>query len=130
MATTSKVTRFDALSAIIAFAEDNGYENDEILDIARKMRDKLKTPSKAGTITAAAKVNDDILDNNIHLFDDGKVLTAREFANNANGMPVDSNGRPSVHKATAILVRGVNTGKLVKVPAEKKSAPMQYALNN
>lgn len=128
MATTNKVTRFIALSTLIEFAKANDFDNAEVMEIAEKMRDKLKTPSKAGTTTHTAKKNDEFFDAHVDVFADGKELTAREYANAINGFPCDNNGRPSIHKATAILVRAVNEGKLVKVPSEKKSAPMSYKL--
>lgn len=123
-----KITRKDALSAAITFMNDNGYDNEDVMNVLNNMLNKLSTTSKRSGETAAHKKNAILLQDNIHLFDNENVLTARMFANDANNFPVDTNGRPSVHKATAVLVQGVNDGFLVKVPSEKKSAPMQYKL--
>ena len=128
MATTTKVTRFVALSTLIEFAKANNFDNDEVMEVVEKMCGKLKTPTKAGTTTHTAKNNDKFFDEHVDVFANGNILTAREYANAINGFPVDNMGRPSIHKATAILVRAVNEGKLVKVPSEKKSAPMSYKL--
>jgi hypothetical protein len=128
MATTNKVTRFVALSTLIEFAKANNFDNAEVMEIVEKMCDKLKTPSKVGTTTHTAKSNDKFFDAHVDVFANGTVLTAREYANVIDGFPCDINGRPSIHKATAILIRAVNEGKLVKVPSEKKSAPMSYKL--
>jgi len=128
MATTNKVTRFVALSTLIEFAKANNFDNAEVMEIVEKMCDKLKTPSKVGATTHTAKSNDKFFDAHVDVFANGTVLTAREYANAIDGFPCDINGRPSIHKATAILIRAVNEGKLVKVPSEKKSAPMSYKL--
>jgi hypothetical protein len=55
-------------------------------------------------------------------------LTAREFANLAKNFPIDNMGRPSIHKATAVLVQGINDGVLIKITPQKKNSPMLYAL--
>ncbi len=124
----TKVTRYVAISELIAFAEKHEYDNKEVLDTAKAMQDKLKPVSKAGSTTTTAKSNDKFFDKHINVFDNDAILTAREYANAINGFPCDNTGRPSINKATAILVRAVNEGKLVRVPSEKKSAPMRYKL--
>jgi hypothetical protein len=123
-----KVTRFVALSTIIEFAKANDFDNSEVMEVLEKMASKLQPVSKAGSTSSAAKKNDDFFDANISVFDNDVILTAREYANAVPNFPVDVNGRPSIHKATAILVRAVNQGKLIKVTPEKKSAPMAYKL--
>lgn len=121
------VTRRDALSAIIDFARENGYDNSDVMDVLDNMLSKLAPTSKRSGETPAHKQNAALLANNMNVFEDGNTVSAREFANIVPNFPLDTNGRPSVHKATAVLVQGVNDGVLVKAPTEKKSAPMRYA---
>lgn len=128
MATKFNVTRKQALESIIEFAKANEYDNTDVMDVLNNMLSKLQTTSKRSGETAAHKTNAKMLQKYLNLFANGVVLTSREFANNADGFPVDNMGRPSVHKATAILVQGVNDGILVKVSPEKKSKPMGYKL--
>lgn len=124
----TKVTRFAALSTLIEFAKANDFDNSEVMEVVEKMASKLQPVSKAGETTNTAKKNDEFFDAHKDVFADGVTLTAREYASTVKNFPVDVNGRPSVHKATAILVRAVNQGKLVKVTPEKKNAPMTYKL--
>jgi hypothetical protein len=121
------VTRHDALAAIITFARDNDYDNADVLAVLDNMLSKLVTTPKRSGETPTHKTNAAILAGNMGFFDDGNTVSAREFANMVPNFPLDNMGRPSVHKATAILVQGVNDGVLVKAPTEKKSAPMRYA---
>lgn len=120
------VTRKDALSAIITFARENGYDNNDVFEVVDNMLSKLSTTSKRSGETVAHKNNAKLLLANLNVFNDVDSLSAREFANIVPNFPVDNMGRPSIHKATAILVQGVNDGVLVKVAPEKKSQPMRY----
>lgn len=124
----TKVTRFTALSTLIEFAKANDFDNPEVMEVVEKMASKLQPVSKTGETTSTAKKNDEFFDAHVDVFAEGAILTAREYANTVKNFPLDVNGRPSVHKATAILVRAVNQGKLIKVTPEKKSAPMAYKL--
>jgi len=129
MAKKFNVTRKDALNQIIVFARENGYDNADVLEVVDNMLSKLQTTTKNTGETVAHRQNAKLLEKNLHLFDGEDVaLTAREFATIAKDFPVDNTGRPSVHKATAILVQGINDGILTKVAPEKKSHPMRYAL--
>jgi len=130
MAKKFNVTRKDALNQIIAFARENGYDNADVLEVVDNMLSKLQTTATKNTgETVAHRQNAKLLEKNLHLFEGEDVaLTAREFATTAKDFPVDNTGRPSVHKATAILVQGINDGILTKVAPEKKSQPMRYAL--
>jgi hypothetical protein len=129
MAKKFNVTRKDALNQIIVFARENGYDNADVLEVVDNMLSKLQTATKNTGETAAHRQNAQLLEKNLHLFEGEDVaLTAREFATTAKDFPVDNTGRPSVHKATAILVQGINDGILTKVAPEKKSHPMRYAL--
>lgn len=128
MATKFNVTRKQALESIIEFAKANEYDNTDVMDVLENMLSKLQTTSKRSGETVAHKTNATMLQKYLNLFEGGVVLTSREFANSAIGFPVDNTGRPSVHKATAVLVQGVNDGILVKVSPEKKSQPMGYKL--
>lgn len=121
------VTRKDALSTILTFARDNNFDNEDVLAVLDNMLNKLSTTSKTTGETKAHKDNAKLLENNLHLLN-GTPLTAREFANAAKNFPLDNTGRPSVHKATAILVQGVNDGILDKISPEKKSNPMRYVV--
>jgi len=123
------VTRKDALNQIIVFARENGYDNADVLEVVDNMLSKLQTTTKNTGETVAHRQNAKLLEKNLHLFEGEDVaLTAREFASAAKDFPIDNTGRPSVHKATAILVQGINDGILTKVVPEKKSQPMRYAL--
>ncbi len=125
----TKITRKVALDAIITFARENGYDNKEILDVVDNMLSKLGSSKKSNTETKAHYQNARILQDNLYLFQEGaQAFTAREFANSAKNFPVDNTGRPSIHKATAVLVQGVNDGILERVISEKKSNPAKYAL--
>ena len=129
MAKKFNVTRKDALNQIIVFARENGYDNADVLEVVDNMLSKLQTTTKNTGETVAHRQNAKLLEKNLHLFEGEDVaLTAREFANIAKDFPIDNTGRPSVHKATAILVQGINDGILTKVAPEKKSHPMRYAL--
>jgi len=128
MATKFNVTRKQALESIIEFAKANEYDNTDVMDVLENMLSKLQTTSKRSGETIAHKTNATMLQKYLNLFEGGVVLTSREFANSAIGFPVDNTGRPSVHKATAVLVQGVNDGILVKVSPEKKSQAMGYKL--
>jgi hypothetical protein len=129
MAKKFNVTRKDALNQIIVFARENGYDNADVLEVVDNILSKLQTTTKNTGETAAHRQNAQLLEKNLHLFEGEDVaLTAREFATTAKDFPVDNTGRPSVHKATAILVQGINDGILTKVAPEKKSHPMRYAL--
>ena len=129
MAKKFNVTRKDALNQIIAFARENGYDNADVLEVVDNMLSKLQVTTKNTGETVAHRQNAKLLEKNLHLFEGEDVaLTAREFASSAKDFPIDNTGRPSVHKATAILVQGINDGILTKVVPEKKSQPMRYAL--
>ena len=129
MAKKFNVTRKDALNQIIVFARENGYDNADVLEVVDNMLSKLQTTTKNTGETVAHRQNAKLLEKNLHLFEGEDVaLTAREFASAAKDFPIDNTGRPSVHKATAILVQGINDGILTKVVPEKKSQPMRYAL--
>lgn len=123
----TKITRKVALDAIITFARENGYDNEEVLDVVDNMLSKLGSSKKSNTETKAHYQNARILQDNLHLLQ-GNALSAREFANSAKNFPVDNTGRPSIHKATAILVQGVNDGILERVISEKKSNPAKYTV--
>lgn len=129
MAKKFNVTRKDALNQIIVFARENGYDNADVLEVVDNMLSKLQTTTKNTGETVAHRQNAKLLEKNLYLFEGEDVtITAREFANTAKDFPIDNTGRPSVHKATAILVQGINDGILTKVTPEKKSHPMRYAL--
>ena len=127
------VTRKAALlNALAAFKDADITFEDDTVAVLENMAAKMVTAPKAKGESAAHKQNAQLLADNLDLIaaTEDKGITAREFANGAaDGFPVNTEGKRSVNKATAILRQGVNDGILRAIMAEKKSQPMRYAVN-
>ena len=127
------VTRKAALlNALAALKDADIAFEDDTVAVLENMAAKMVTTPKAKGESAAHKQNAQLLADNLDLIaaTEDKGITAREFANGAaDGFPVNTEGKRSVNKATAILRQGVNDGILRAIMAEKKSQPMRYAVN-
>lgn len=127
------VTRKAALlNALAALKDADITFEDDTVAVLENMAAKMVTAPKAKGESAAHKQNAQLLADNLDLIaaTEDKGITAREFANGAaDGFPVNTEGKRSVNKATAILRQGVNDGILRAIMAEKKSQPMRYAVN-
>jgi hypothetical protein len=131
--TQFNVTRKAAiLNALAAFKDADITFEDDTIAVLENMAAKLVTTPKAKGESAAHKQNAQLLTDNLDLIaaTEDKGITAREFANcAAEGFPVNTEGKRSVNKATAVLRQGVNEGILRAIMSEKKSQPMRYAVN-
>lgn len=135
MATTKfNVTRKAALlNALAALKDADIAFEDDTVAVLENMAAKLVTVPKTKSESAAHKQNAQLLEDNLEIIaaTEEQGITAREFANSAaDGFPVNTEGKRSVNKATAILRQGVNDGILRAIMAEKKSQPMRYAIAN
>ena len=130
---TTGITRHDALAQVWEFAKANGFkETDTYFDGIGETLDKMIKSLESKRVTTGpskiqkenAKLLAEKLDTILAAGEAG--ITAREFAIAA--LPLTPDGKPATQKATRVLVQGVNDGLLVKVPQQKKSAPMRYAI--
>jgi len=131
---TTGITRHDALVKVWEFAKENGFkETDTYFDGIGETLDKMVKSLESKHVATGpskiqkenAKLLTEKLDTILAAGEAG--ITAREFAIAALAPTPD--GKPATQKATRVLVQGVNDGLLVKVPQEKKSAPMRYAIS-
>jgi len=130
---TTGITRHDALAKVWEFAKENGFtETDTYFDGIGETLDKMiKSLESKRVATGPSKIqkeNAKLLTSKLDIIlAAGEAgITAREFAIAALAPTPD--GKPATQKATRVLVQGVNDGLLVKVPQQKKSAPMRYAI--
>lgn len=114
MATTtnSKLTNVQALTALIEFAEVNGYENKEVLDKMRRHLEVISKPcKKSDSPTKTQLLNIQLADKVAAYLDSrsGEMVGSKEVMQNL--------GDPNVcspQKATVLLNMLVNDGRATK----------------
>jgi hypothetical protein len=119
------VTYAAALDSIIAFATDNGFDNQEVLDKLKNLRAQKETKSKAGQKSQARKDNEKLANAIVDAMVKADVTEVR-----AAWVKDNVDGIDTTPKATAVLKVAIEMGILEKNIVQKSAtrSELSYTL--
>ena len=119
------VTYAAALDSIIAFATDNGFDNQEVLDKLKNLRAQKETKSKVGQKSQARKDNEKLANAIVDAMVKADVTEVR-----AAWVKDNVDGINTTPKATAVLKVAIDMGILEKNIVQKSAtrSELSYTL--
>jgi hypothetical protein len=112
-----KVTQKSALAALIAFAKENGLNNEAVLTAEKKLDSMSKV--SAPKTTKAKVANLEKLTELLNVAEPGQIITTAWVTEHVKYCMTSQ-------AAAAVIKVGIEEGKLERIPKEKSNAKQTY----